>query len=368
MAPRHGLLALALLCAGCGMDAPIAGGEAPVGFDENARAELSAIGVDRYFGKFSPSEVTELENGETTYTFAPDDDGPVCIYGDPYRVSVRDAPSNDLLIYLQGGGACWSDICSAKATAGFGIMTIGWTDGDPEQNPLGNFDVVFANYCDGSVFSGDNVIHAPDGSIERRHRGLANLTAALEVARERFPEPDRIVLAGSSAGGYGTILGTAVVRLAYPTTRLFVINDAGLGLTNPDDPSILDGALNEWKVGQLVPPSCEGCIESGQFTSVIDWGLAHDPTLRVGVYSSYEDFVIGGIFLGMEGPAFRELVLEETGKLHSDHPKRFQRFLVNGSSHTAVIGYYDATVEGVRLVDWVEAMISDDPAWQDLTE
>lgn len=359
---------MALLLLGCGVDEPLPTEPAVVGFDSRARAELEQIGVGRYLGKFSPEKVDELSNGQITYEFAPSDDGPVCMYGDPFRVTVRDTGSPDLLVYLQGGGACWSKLCAANESASFGVMPIGWTDGNVEDNPLGAFNVVFVSYCDGSVFSGDNLIHGPGGEIVRRHRGLANLSAALDIALERFPAPERIVLAGSSAGGYGTILGTAVVRLAYPETPLFVINDAGLGLTNPEDPSIVEAATNEWKVGALVPPSCKGCLESGQFTSVIDWGLAHDPTLRVGVFSSYEDFVISGVFLQMEAADFRELVLQETGKLHQAHPKRFQRFLVDGASHTAVVGFYDTSVNDTLLVDWVDAMLSGDPGWRDLLE
>ena len=145
-------------------------------------------------GQFSP-ETVEDENGITVYTFAPDDDGPTCLYGDPFRVTVRDTDSKDLMIYLQGGGACWSQKCAANKTAGAGIQPIGWTNADPDFNPVFfDYDVVFVAYCDGSVFSGDNVVKKPDGSIERRHRGLANLSAALDIALERFPDPERIVL------------------------------------------------------------------------------------------------------------------------------------------------------------------------------
>jgi hypothetical protein len=225
---------------------------------------------------------------------------------------------------------------------------------------------VFVSYCDGSVFSGDNVILAADGSIERRHRGLANLSAGLDVARLRHPSPRRIVLAGSSAGGYGTILGTALVRLAYPDTPLYVVNDAGLGLTNPEDPSIVDAAADEWKALQFLPASCDDCMENGQFTGIVDWGLTHDPSLRVGYFSSYQDGVIGGIFLGMEGEEFEALLREETGKLHASHPDRFQRFFVKGSGHTAILaGYYDASVDGQTLLEWVQAMLDGSDEWQD---
>jgi hypothetical protein len=367
----YGALGFACLVAGCGTDEPLAASvdTGPVGFDAAAAEELHQAGVDKYLGQFTAAEVENSSEGQV-YTFTASDDGPVCLYGDEFRVSTREGSSDDLLIFLQGGGACWSDLCAASTTSGFGILPIGWTDSNPENNPaLAEFDVVFVSYCDGSVFSGDNLIFATDGSVERRHRGLANLSAGIDIARLRHPEPRRIVLAGSSAGGYGTILATAVVRMAYPHTPLFVLNDAGIGLTNPEDPSLADAVADEWKVLQFLPASCGDCVDDGQFTGIVRWGLDHDPSLRVGDFSSYRDGVIGGIFLGMEGPDFEALLLEETDELHAAHPERFQRFFVNGSGHTAILaGYYDASIDGQTLIEWVQAMLDGSEDWQDRLE
>lgn len=368
---RAAAVTLAMLLTACGQDEPLATapGGSGIGFDPAAVAELQAAGVDRYFGKFEP-ETVEQHGEATVYTYAPRDDGPTCLFGDPFRVSVRDVGSEDLLIYLQGGGACWSKACAANKTAGFGIQPIGWTDADAERNPtLAHFNVLFVAYCDGSVFSGDNLILGPTGEIERRHRGLANLSAALDLSKKLFALPRRIVLAGSSAGGYGTILGTVVVRLSYPDVPLTVINDAGLGLTNPDDPSIVDAARDEWKFAALVPPSCQGCLESGQFTTVIRWALDHDPSLKVGAFSAYEDAIIGGVFLGMKGPDYRSLLLSETDAIHAAHPERFQRFFIDGGSHTAILaGYYDLSLDGTTLLDWTTDMVDGGPAFRDLLE
>lgn len=363
-----GMFALVLVLAGCGTDEPLAASAntGPIGFDATAVDELQAAGVDKYLGQFTAAKVESSSDG-LVYTFTPNDAGPVCLYGDEFRVSTREGSSEDLLIFLQGGGACWSTLCAANTTSGFGVLPLGWTDANPNNNPaLANFDVVFVSYCDGSVFSGDNLILASDGSIERRHRGLANLSAGIDVARLRHPNPRRIVLAGASAGGYGTILGALVVRLAYPQTPLFVVNDGGIGLTNPEDPALADAASDEWKVLQFLPASCGDCVENGQFTGIVRWGLDHDPSLRVGDFSSYQDGVIGGVFLDMEGPDFEALLRKETDKLHTAHPDRFQRFFVNGSAHTAFLaGYYSVSVDGQTLIEWVQAMLDGSDEWED---
>jgi hypothetical protein len=339
------------------------------GFDDAARAELLAHGFGKYLNAFQPSRV-DAGDTTTTYTFAPDEHGPICMQGAPFMASARDGASDDLLIYLQGGGACWTGTCAASTTTSGGAYPIGWTDGDA-RNPLSDFDLLNVGYCDGSVFAGDGEVHdpangAPDGI--RYHHGLANLSAALDLGKKRWPSPRRIVLAGSSAGGYGTILATAVVRLVWPKTDLFVIDDAGPGLTNPAEPSQYATILKEWNLAARIPPSCAAC-QDGQFTPFIGWSLEHDPTIRAGLFSSYEDDVIGQQFLGMTGPGYAKLLVAETGAIHASYPWRFERYLVDGAAHTALLaGFYDMNVDNVPLPEWTRRMIDDESDWYDALE
>jgi Pectinacetylesterase len=341
-----------------------------VGFDEVARAELHEAGLDKYLGKFKADHFESYEDKYDLYTFDPREDGPTCLYGTPYRVSVDDRGPDDLQIYLQGGGACWSAKCTTNQTAAMGIPPIGWTSDDPVLNPaLAQFSVVYVAYCDGSVHSGDNIMRNPDGSVLRYHHGLENLSAAIDVARLRFPHPRRIVLSGSSAGGFGTILGSALVRMAYPHTPLYVIDDAGPGVTNPDEPSLMEAVKNEWKVAQFLPASCAGCLDSGQFTSVVSWGLAHDPSLRVSLFSAYQDSVIGPEFLKMKGPDYEKLLVQETSKVYAEHPEQYHRFFWDGGDHTALLGgYSDLEIQGIGLVPFTQAMLDGGPDWRDLLE
>ncbi len=352
----------ALALAGCGAEDDAAPAQEVIGYDDEALAELEAKGAARYLGKFSADRVME-EESFTAYEFSAPD-GPTCLYGSPFFTSVRDVGSSDLLIYLQGGGACWTGKCAATKTAAPGVANIAWTDPDVERNPLGDRNVVFVSYCDGSVFSGDNDPQT-DGE-QRHHRGLMNLSAALDIAKSRFPNPRSIALVGTSAGGYGTLLGTAIVRLVYPHTRLFVFNDAGLGLTNPEDQEMVELIKRDWRIDQAMPDGCTGCSE-GRFTTVIDWHLRHDPSIRYGAFSSYEDGIIGGGFLDMDPEKFKAEVLSATGELSAQHPKGFHRYLIEGSAHTVMLaGYYEVEVGGVKFTDWVGAMLRGSPQWRDI--
>lgn len=339
----------------------------PVGFDEATRAEMEGTGVTQYLGAFTPSR-EETTEATTTYYFDAGSSGPICIWGSQYMMSAREGASDSLIIYLEGGGACWSELCAAKSTATVGIMPLGWTDPDPARNPFGDWDTVFASYCDGSVFSGDNEIVEDGGAKTRYHRGLRNLSAALDIAKRRFPSPERIVLAGSSAGGYGTLVGTALVRMVYPTQRIFVFNDAGLGLSNPEDPDMVQLLRDEWRFSQFIPPSCPEC-QGDQLTTLVGWGLEHDRSLKVGAFSSYGDFVIAGTFLKMEPEAFKAHLFAQTDPLQADFPERFGRYFITGTSHTAILaGYYDPRGELPSVADWARSMVEDEEGWGDEIE
>ena len=73
-------------------------------------AELSAAGVDKYLGDFTPLQSEYLGDGWIRHTYDPDDgDGPLCIAGTPFSVFTKGQNPSKLLVFLQGGGACWQD-------------------------------------------------------------------------------------------------------------------------------------------------------------------------------------------------------------------------------------------------------------------
>ena len=78
-------------------------------------AELISQGLTRYLGAAKPAETVE-GGGYVTWHFDPAD-GPMCLRGAPFAATARDGDSDKLIVYLQGGGACWSDLCQAIEVA-----------------------------------------------------------------------------------------------------------------------------------------------------------------------------------------------------------------------------------------------------------
>ncbi len=356
----------------------------------------SELGLDMYLGK-ADAMVEEEDGNETVYTFDTTD-GPMCLRGDPFRVSVRDTDSEDLVIFLQGGGACWSDFCLAVNKAPKGVPSIDVLNPELAGNPVADWNVVYLPYCDGSFFSGDSEHDDDgDGELDRFQHGLQNLSAALDVARKRFKHPRRVLLAGSSGGSYGTLLGTALVRHVYPNAELMVMADSGMGLALNGDPAFLQKLFDEFNLSRFVPPDCPTCLADGHATGLIAWYLARDPDVRIGVFSAWYDSVLSHTFL-MEPPEdYRDAIMAQTDPIYAAYPDRFRRFIVDGTMHTTllgnvsgiigtdfsaielppgvsltglVIGHLETTAIGDAMFsDWFAAFIDDDTeVWVDVAE
>lgn len=387
---------LALLAAACADDTPAA----PAGFQRYVPAATSPAniayraGLTRYLATAQPSETSD-HDGITTFTFNPAD-GPVCMRGSEFRASVREGASDDLLIFLQGGGACWSDFCLAVTAAPAIIPTMDLLR-TTADGPMRDFDVLYLPYCDGSLFAGDRAIDENgDGTPDRIHHGLQNLSAALTAGYRRFPHPRRVVLAGSSGGGFGTILAAYLVRYVYPNAPLYVLNDSGVGVARTGDTAFLDRLLDEFGARGFIPSDCTDCTRNGHITGVVRYLLDHDPNVRIGTLSSWYDFVISGMFLRSTPEAFRDALRTETGAIHDAHPTRYRRFFYDGQGHTALLGtpagvignnlravelppgfamnignieiksMYSLDVNGTTAAQWVTAMLADDAArWDD---
>lgn len=298
--------------------------------------ELQENGIDEYLGTVEPSSMDEA-NGVRQYEFDAAD-GPICLRGGAFTMATRPSDSSgNLLVYLQGGGACWSDLCQANEEAEPGVPEAGVLNRDLEANPFADWDVGYVPYCDGALFTGDTEIDDDDdGVIDRYHRGRLNLSAALDVIQGDFPEPERVVLVGASAGSYGTIFGATLLRAVYPNADIDVVADAGLGFGKPDNREFIDGVLGEWEILDLLDGTCNDCTSNGHLTEFITWVLDNDEHMRFAAITALRDVVIGEVFLGLTGAMYEDIVLEQTSALEDLHGEQYRRYLFPGVDHTVV--------------------------------
>ena len=109
-------------------------------------------------------------------------DGSQCMDGSPTGIGVNLGTSGDLVIYLEGGGACFNDGTCAHAAhadgwgpsafdANIAPYNIGLFDRIDDLNPFRDATYVFVPYCTGDVHAGSK----PDGMGGRTFVGYQNI-------------------------------------------------------------------------------------------------------------------------------------------------------------------------------------------------
>ena len=344
------------------------------GLTAAAKAELSAAGVDKYLGQYTPAASFDVGDGWTKHTFDREGGaGPICIAGTEYSAFTRRGNPSKLLIFQQGGGACWQDFYFCNILAEDqeppgprqGIF-----DFDSKDNPFADYSIVYMPYCDGSTFSGDNDVLDPNfpfGPV-RFHRGLRNQSAAMDLAKETFPNAKRITVAGSSAGGVGAAgFAPFLARLIYGNNaKLTVFNDAGPVAINLFDTGAIAARAMDWQFGKFYPASCTNCDDMGQGTEIIKWRLANDQTIREAFYSTDGD-ATNRFFMQVPTQAlYRGLLLSEHSLINWLYPDRYKNFIVSGDdSHTALQTplFYLQDANGVPLNEWTDDFLIGRPFW-----
>ncbi len=367
---------------------PAGGGGGPSTGNFPPFQEIYEAGLLRYVGDpaMEPYEVDEpvLYADLQVHRFDPDLGGPICMRGDEFYVETREGESDDLLIFLQGGGVCMTEVCIATSTP---ILTLqafttanlvgvgGVLDRGHAQNPFADWDVVHAPYCDGSIFTGD-VDRELQGDMAYQ-RGLQNLTATLEVAKAKFPNPPRITLIGMSGGAYGVVAGTALLRHFYPDTPLTVVSDSGAPTLTSAEPGFLRSAMEQFNALDYVPASCgPDCIADGHLTRLLLWALARDPNLTVAYMSHARDSIIGVTYLGNTADGFEADVLEQSQRLVDTYPGRAFRYITSGATHTFVVGWgfamtnthVDESGGEVNGYQWLDGLVNDPGSLSNVVE
>ena len=380
------------------------------GLRAGAAQELRDANLDKYLDKFTASKTEHgvwirhafdpMFTPDASYPAGVRPDGPVCVAGTDYSVFTREGDPEKLLIFLQGGGACWQGFYNCNILAEDqmppedGPFPGAFDSGSPD-NPFADYSVVYMPYCDGSTYGGDNDVSDDDFPYgpTRFHRGLRNVSAGMDVAASMFPHAGRITLMGHSAGGVAVAsFAPFLTRFVFGNdTRLTVYNDAGPLVVNPGTPPAAGGPdlpwlslwarQHDWQFQRFYPRSCidDGrCDAFAQQTGIIDWRLENDSSIREAFYETDSDrtnrFFAQGDGSYMDPQAYRDLILAEHGAINEAYPARYKRFIVSADdTHGAVQvtaptpnfpfpqpdSFYTREANGVLLSEWAAHFVRD---------
>jgi hypothetical protein len=194
------------------------------------------------------TEITEIQSfGQTDpYIWNKVDLGDTCkcIDGSDYWIYTKKGQSDNLIIHLQGGGACWDESSCVmplgitnikgfylprifewmfKAFFSHGIMKNNF-----EANPFKDWNIVFIPYCTADLHIGnsENIYTDSDGNdILVKHIGRTNVKSALHWIRNNIHDPDKVFITGESAGGYGSIFWTPEIVRMFQTSKFYQLSD-----------------------------------------------------------------------------------------------------------------------------------------------
>lgn len=333
-----------------------------------------------------------LVPGETVYkgrTFTP-----TCIEpGSEYRYFAKRGTVNKLLMYYQGGGACWDAFtclvptCADTATESDNpnTRTTGFADLTNEDNPFKDWHIVFVSYCTCDIHVGDTTQeYAEDLTIE--HRGYHNSRIVEKWAREHFYNPETVFITGSSAGAYGAWFNAPLLHEVWPASQTHVLADAGNGVITQE---FLTNEFSNWSfvanLPEYIPGVAEALDPQGGGMPVYTEAVAkYFPDSNWAHYSTVYDGSPGGqtgfynIMLNMSPLGattwweascdFGDVVRQQSETTFAAVPENYRFYFGTGSRHTmwgADKVYTDTTGGVPTVVDWLNAMLASGPDGRD---
>ena len=191
---------------------------------------------------------------------------PQCIHGQPYNFFVKRGSVNKLVMYYEGGGACWdkatceAPTCTSSADPSDKPTTAspGFADLTHPNNPFRDWNIVFVSYCSCDIHFGQND-NQYTSSLLIHHRGYDNARIAEKWAREHFLNPEVVFVTGSSAGAYGAWFHAPLLESVWPASQFHVLADAGNGVITPD---FLKNSFKNWKFEANLPKNIPGVKDS----------------------------------------------------------------------------------------------------------
>jgi pectinacetylesterase len=298
-----------------------------------------------------------------------------CGDGSPTGIGVNPGTGPDLVLFLDGGGACATGLTcftfrTATTLGPFGPAEFAKSserlpgsilDRALRGNPFADATLVFVPYCTGDVHGGDKVVNYTDVPGTVHHVGHSNVLSYLERIAATYTAPRRLVVSGSSAGGFGSIVNYGSVRAYYPAAQGFLIDDSGPPLESDPGPLISEG-LRVWGIADVLAPLCGG---PGICEVNLSRGLAalarNHPADRFSLLSWNVDPVISA-FYARPTPAFTASLLAMTADVIDPAPN-IRAFIVAGQSHTVLGSPGAVSQNGVSLVDWLAQQVSGSAAW-----
>jgi hypothetical protein len=275
------------------------------------------------------------------------------------------------VFFLDGGGACFDAETCAFIGEGYdwkvtddpatedGIFNFGRAD-----NPFLDHSFLYVPSCTGDAHLGDVTrVYSPELTVE--HNGFANGTAALGYLAEQYPDASQVVVVGKTVGSIAAPVYGGLVADLLPDARVTVFG--GQSGHIPDNPELnaeffgklwgAYGTMPDWEVNEGLTAR-----DWGPLPFWIQAGL-HDPDIVMARFDYAFDPNAAAALesLGVDSSTLavidaNEAAIEAAGVVQHS-------YTAPGREHGILDldRFYEIEVNGVRLVDWVDALIAGEP-------
>jgi hypothetical protein len=285
--------------------------------------------------------------------------------------------SDKLMIYLEGGGACFDGLTCVGNPDSVGDQRLERTGGlfarGQPENPVADWNHVFVPYCTGDVHAGTNPRGVIPGLPEQRFVGRLNLEKFLLRIVPTFPNASQVLLTGVSAGGFGAAANTEFVQRAFGDIPVTVIDDSGPPMSTEYLPECLQARWRQlWGFEESILADCGAdCPNPDDYSIPYTLHVAREfPDRMGGLIETTADSVItlfygygtnnctGSLLTPMSAEDFTAGLLDYRATVQ-DAGANLGTYFVTGSQHTWLGGasLYTQTTGGVRMIDWVTDII-----------
>lgn len=160
--------------------------------------------------------------------------------GSEYHIYIKKASSNNLCIFLSGGGVAWNEYMADRPISGgaviSGLPNYYWNNLRPltrimninngiteignSFNPFDDWNFIIITYATGDFHVGGNDFKYISESGEEKiihFNGLKNFEAGMSRGKEFFDNPEKLLIAGDSAGAFAVpALTPRILENYYP--------------------------------------------------------------------------------------------------------------------------------------------------------
>ena len=293
-----------------------------------------------------------------------------CSDGSAYSFFVRPGDPNKLMVYFEGGGACWfRKNCDTTLQPTYKVNLAGQNldnargifDFSHQDNPFASYTIVYAPYCSGDVHLGrTDHAYPPEsgqtGDLTIRHRGVTNTDAVLDWAYANVTSPQTVFVTGSSAGSIPSPFYAYAIGEHYKDARIVQLGDGSGGYRRRDGANLPHTQWGSVKELQKSPAYADVDDQSFNYEELYIRAAKARPDIQFAAYDAAED-AVQKKFLALSGVkdvSLLELISANQTDIRAAAPG-FRSFIAGGDSHTVLMRpeFYTFRVGDVAIRDWV---------------